>query len=172
MLLLGDGQDLVAKEARIHHSCKRDYLGDNEKKHNALLRNQCFHAVVMNYIQYSIIDMDQPEYASSVLGKLKTIFKNRGGAPEEIESYTVQNLCKRTRSVFDENVLNINSIGKQRTILYKCPTSLQLAATRAFDSHSEVATVTNAAKCLRDDILKQEPRALTEPVTVDSILRG
>ena len=73
--------------------------------------------------------------------------------PEQIESYTVQNLCKSIRSVFDENVLNINSIGKQRTILYQCTTSLELATTRAFDnSHSEVATVITAAKCLRDDI--------------------
>ena len=126
-----------------------------------------------NNIQYSTIDMDEQEYASSVLRKLKSIFKNRDGAPEQIENYTVQNLCKRIWSVFDEKVLNINSIGKRRTILYKYTTSLELTTTRAFDnSHSEVATVINDGKCLRGDILKQVPRALTEPVPVDSILRG
>ena len=49
----GDGQDLVAKEAKIHHYWRRDYLkdssriykGDDEKKHNAL-RNYFFHAVM------------------------------------------------------------------------------------------------------------------------------
>ena len=175
----GEGQDLVAKETRAHHSRRRDYLRNasrvckgtqsNEQK---TLRNQCFDALV-SYIRYSVIDMDEPEYASCLLDRLKRLYMERSGLSDEMENYTVQNLCKCIRSVFQDDVLSIQCTSSKRTILYKSSTSLESASTRALvKNNNEATTLINTATYLRDQISKQQPTPLAEPVTVESILRG
>ena len=124
----------------------------------------------LSYIRYSVIDMNEPECASCLLDRLKRLYIERSGLSDEMENYTVQNLCKRIRSVFQDDVLSIQC---KRTILYKSSTSLESASTRALVKNKNEATaLINTATYLRVQILKQQPTPRAEPVTVESILRG
>ena len=58
-------------------------------------------------------------------------------------------------------------------MLYKPSTSLGSASTRVLvKNNNEATTLINTSTYLRDQLLKQQPTPLAEPVTVESILRG
>ena len=90
--------------------------------------------------------MDEPEYASCLLDRLKRLYIERSGLSDEMENYTVQNLCKRIRSVFQDDVLSIQCTSSKCTIMYESSTPLESASTHALvKNNNEATTLINRA---------------------------
>ena len=136
------------------------------------LRNQCYDDLV-KYINHSIIDLNEPEYASDLLERFQKSFEDRGGNAKQLEKYTTQNLSKRLRSSFNDNVLSIQRTPSNALVLFKTSSSKESAAVKAEEKRKkQTAGLESAARHLREIILKQKPLTLTEPVTVDAIMKG
>ena len=77
----------------------------DEDSYNARnLHEQSFEAI-KKHIQSCVLDEKRPELALSVFERYKQEFLKRKGKQEDIENYTVQNLCKRIRNHFSDDLL-------------------------------------------------------------------
>ena len=96
------------------------------------------------------------------------------GKPDEVSSYTVQNLCKRLRQYFDKNVLAIKAETTKRTVVWKHGSYTYEEALKMADENYQamMETIRNCAMALRAEILSSEKSTIEEPVTVKKILEG
>ena len=137
------------------------------------IHEQCFE-VVKNHIQKSLLDERRPELATSVFERYRQEFLRRKGKKDDIESYTVQNLCKRVRSHFTDDLLYMQAENNRRgTIMYDNETSFLAACQQAYDHKLPMeAKVYEIALLLREEILALKPSYLSDLLTIDSILQG
>ena len=174
--MFGEGPDFVALEVKYHHSCKRDYL--NKIKHTSsskhtIMKDKAFKFVV-NHIRRSIIKADQPELATSVMQRYIDAFVSNGGDVDDIQDYTVQSLCRRIKTVFDENELVIAADGKKSTVFYKnSGISLKSAMSSAAEEvKSGKSIIRGCASLLRNEILTLESTPFQSSMTVNDIMGG
>eukprot|EP00794_Sanderia_malayensis_P003981 gene3981-4530_t len=105
----------------------------------------------------------------------KQEFLKRQGKQEDIEKYTVQNLCKRITNHFTADVLLMQAENTRRgAIIYDCKTPFEVACKQVYDHKvPSIADFGDITLLLRgEEIIKLGPSYLFDPPTIDSIIHG
>ena len=89
----GLGEDLIAKEAKYHNSCRLDYVrqsvaveSSNRKKHDEAFQK------LSHFVDNEIFKKKTPILAATLLSVYTDEYIAFGGAHEDINSYTIQSL--------------------------------------------------------------------------------
>lgn len=163
------GQDLIAKELKIHHSCRKNYIAKSKriKDPDQTSTEQTDHRkaidCIKSYVQQTLVDIEGAE-------KLQSLFKRYTDTlGSEDTSYTANKLCDRLINDFGCLLKICKRSNKEGIVLYNHLISPDIALKRAdFDEKSLKET----AFYIRKQILSSETADLPVPITVEAIKVG
>ena len=90
----GDGLDFVAQEVQYHHQFKKIYLHQKEENTsgNQSYRRKC-NLFILEFVESKVRAGQKPILASFLLEHYKNYYADLGGDTDDLQSYTIQNLC-------------------------------------------------------------------------------
>lgn len=154
--------DFIAKEAKYHESCKKNYIARSERirktssaKKTELAEERNVHAdafkLLSEYISSFIINEQRCEFISSLLDQYRSIMTGFGIVDS---SYTLQKLSERILDSFGSKLSISKSSNKEGTVLHLTSISSKEAVDSALElAKSGTHTITRAALKLRGIIL-------------------
>jgi len=162
------GLDLIAKELKFHHSCRRSYIRrannlQDDQSSNEPSHHQRAIEGVKSHVQRTLIDIQGAE-------KLTTLFERYTDLLGTDETpYTAQKLCEKLLKEFPDVLKTCKRSNKDGVVLFNYMLDSDNAYRRAnFDVHS----VKEAAFYLRKQILSSPTTEMPTPLNVESIHTG
>ena len=106
-LIMG-GINLIAKEAKCHKSCRVLFMHEAEMPGPNTCTPHNFHKkafrVLSTFIDEEVIQNNKALLVSSLLDKYKVEYASSGGDPQDLASYTSQNLIRKIQDKFADKV--------------------------------------------------------------------
>ena len=173
--ILAIGEDLIAKEVKYHHSCRRDYLREEsmerkpaEANTNRKIHNEAFEKISV-FLQNEVINKQTPMMASAVLRMYKEEYTACGGAEEDIKGYSVQSLMLKIGNKF-RNIIVDKQSNKSGSFVFPSSMSPSDALAIVNRSNPRIEEIRSAAMALRTEILAM-PKYFTPTPTSVHILK-
>ena len=170
-----EGLDFVALE--FHHQCRRDYLNkardykrktENENSGTIIqMRKSDVMIEMVTYIKDHVISKDNH------LQRFKQLYIANEGKPQNIESYSVQQLTWKIKKEFNQNEIGIKADGRKKTVIWKNTSMTLTHATHLAKQNQslEANIIWICTSRLRNDILPLESVPMTESISVNSIIK-
>ena len=162
------GQDLISKEVKFHHSCRKTHLNkaqrtETNKEKTPQVSHQVVFAIVKSYVKQTLVDIQGSE-------KLLSLHKRYIDALGiKDTSYKSQNLCDKLLKEFAGVLKTCKSSNKDGLIIHNHHLTAEAAIRRAnFDDNG----IKEAAFYLRSFILSSKVETLAEPLTINSLKYG
>ena len=145
------GEDLIAKEARYHHSCRRNYLRDHRKQgiepDNQMSKKNCHDIAfskLSSFIEKVIVLEKCPKSASVVFSMYKEDYVTAGGVEEDIQTYKLQNLLNKIKTKFASISADKQS-DKSGSFLFSAEISSAEAKAKLIESDQKQESIRSAA---------------------------
>ncbi|XP_048857264.1 uncharacterized protein LOC125724829 [Brienomyrus brachyistius] len=174
-LILGD-VNLVAKEGKYHKSCRVEFMHETEIARHSKATPREFNkrafSSLCGLINMEVVQNKKALLVSSLLHTYKLEYTSNGGKPEDISSYSSQNLIRKIQDKFAEKIRV--QLADQRRGNYICASSLtdEEARSQIFhdaQEHEENEKLRWAALHLRS-LIMQLPKSKTPvPATVQNL---
>ena len=107
--ILGLGEDLIAKEAKYHNTCRRNYVrqdeDEEEQTSNRKKHSEAFQTL-LNFLDSELIKKKKPMLATSIFSLYKEEFLALGGTHDDISKYSVQSLMTKVKDHFEDIVMD------------------------------------------------------------------
>ena len=162
------GLDLIAKELKFHHSCRRSYtskakrLRDDASSQEPSAHEQAL-AAVKSHVQETLIDNQGAEKLASLLQR----YTDALGYDET--AYSAQKLCDRLLKDFPGALKTYKRTNKEGLVLYNHLLETEVAYRRAnFDPHSLKEAAFYLRKCILSSKVTEQPT----PLSVEAIQVG
>lgn len=165
------GEDLMAKEAKYHNSCRRDYVRQdfseeretsNRKKHAEAFQN------VAMFLENEIIKKKTPMLASVILALYTEEFLAIGGTRDDIDRYTSQSLISKVKERFEDILVDKQSNKSGNVVFHSSMTSAEAFA-MVTESNAQVEDIRCAAMTLRTEILAMPQSKTPSPTSVHTL---
>ena len=156
IMVLGD--DLIAREAKYHNNCRRDYTrtNTNEEEQTSTRKKHADAFLQLSmFIESQVIQKKMPILSSVVLDLYKKEFLSVGGTQEEIDRYTMQSLILKLKERFPDITID-KMANKSGNIIFPSSMTLQGACAKLTGSNEMMETIRSAAMILRTEILSIE----------------
>ncbi|XP_030837116.1 uncharacterized protein LOC105437992 [Strongylocentrotus purpuratus] len=173
--LIWSGVDLIAKEAEYHKSCRISFLKETEDRcpsedGSHFVSHKKAFASTIAHIQDEVIEKKHTVLLSSLLEMYKKEFIVI--AERNIPSYTSQNLMRKIKDHFKDNIKTALADQRRGNFIY-CSVLLEEEARARLEEDSiryeEDSKVRWAALHLRSEILKVPKTNTPNPVTVQNV---
>jgi len=174
------GTDLIAKEAKYHHSCKSAYLmsanraaskeqAGGDEKDSSSSRKCVALDNIYAYIERSVITGNRPELMTSIYERYLDFCMSTEETPLQSTNSLVRNLMSK----FKCRVKIQTPFGKKSgNIIYNAETA-DNAVRLAYDyASTEERTVTKAALILRKQLLAVEKSEIVDNPGLDDLRKG
>ena len=166
--ILSLGEDLIAKEVRYHHSCRRMYLRDNfenvNENSNRKKHDQAF-ANLSQFITRDVVEKKIPVMGSILLKLYSQEYLAAGGTEEEIQKYTLQSLLSKIKTrLSDIRIEKMSS--KSGNCVFPSSMTLEEALMAIKHSDTRKEEIRNAALVLRAEILATPQSKIPSPTSI------
>uniref|UniRef100_UPI00358E1048 uncharacterized protein isoform X1 n=2 Tax=Myxine glutinosa TaxID=7769 RepID=UPI00358E1048 len=129
--IIGHGEDLIAKEAKYHNSCRRDYerlhVTDEEQTSNRKMHVEAFKNLSM-FLENEVIKNKTPMLASVIFNLYKEEFLALGGTQDDIDRYTAQSLISKIKERFPEILVDKRANKSGNLVFHSSLTSAEAFA--------------------------------------------
>lgn len=171
--ILGLGEDLIAKEAKYHNSCRRNYVREvdedeelqtsTRKKHNEAFQK------LLHFLDNELIKKKKPMLLASIFSMYKEEFLALGGSCDDISNYSVQSLMTKVKGHFEDSIVIDKQANKSGNVVFpSCLTSTEAFAL-LHDSSDTAEKIRSAAIVLRTEILAMPPSRIPSPTSVHTL---
>ena len=131
----GDGPNIVVKEFKYHHSCRRDCTNRIRVLEKSVVSlnktNADFKEQVLSHlkecIRNTIIEKNPSKFVHSLLCRYKNSFEAAGGEINFLDTHTSQNFCSILKNNFSDEELTIAAESTKKTLAYKTGLDLEKA---------------------------------------------
>lgn len=169
--ILALGEDLVAKEARYHNSCRREYIRvestDDQDTTTRKKHTETFERL-SQFIKNEVIVNKTPMLASDLFHLYKEEFLSLGGNREDIDRYTVQGLVTKIKERFKDITVD-KQANKAGNVIFHSSLSSTEAFARLTGISEKVEAIRCAAMVLRTEILGMPPTKTPSPTSLHTL---
>ncbi len=167
--ILGLGEDLIAKEAKYHNSCRRNYVRQDEdeeeqastrKKHNEAFQT------LLNFLDSEIIKKKKPMLATAIFSLYKEEFLALGGTHDDINKYSVQSLMTKVKDHFEDVVIIDKQANKSGNVVFSSSMTSAEAFALLHESDDAAEKIRYAAMALRTEIFAIPSSKIPSPTSV------
>ena len=169
--IIGLGEDLIAKEAKYHNTCRRDYVRldvtDEEQTSNRKMHVEAFKNLSM-FLENEVIKNKTPMLASVIFNLYKEEFLALGGTQDDIDRYTTQSLISKIKERFLEILVDKRTNKSGNLVFHSSLTSAEAFALLT-DSNEKIEEIRCAAMALRTEILAIPQSKTPSPTSVHTL---
>lgn len=167
------GVDMIAKEVKYHHTCRRAYLNKATTEHlrinldanNNLTSHQKAFDILKIHIVETLIDLEGAELLTSLHARyLRDL-------ADEHSTYSAASLCDKIIQAFPDQLKQCKLSNKQGIIIYNNTLSEDAANRRAMFDHTIIVEAAFYLRGLIKNVLKQH-EDLPENLTTDMLSNG
>ena len=165
------GIDMIAKEAKYHHSCKRLFIRRADKlgvqsstclTENNRPHNEAF-TTLQKHIEHTIISLSGAELLTSLHSHYLNLLQI------EDSGYSAKSLCDKILKEYPTSLSTTKENNKSGIVIYHNSISEESAIRKAnFDEHA----VKETASYLRSVILNEQSFELPHPLNADALGKG
>lgn len=165
------GEDLIAKEAMYHNSCRRYYVRDDgiedEQMSSRKIHEEAFRKLSM-FIENEVIKNKTPMLATMIANLYEEEFLAAGGTQEDMDKYTVQHLMSKVTGRFEH--INIDKqANKSGNFIFSSSLTTAEAIAILDESSTKEQAIRCAAMTLRTQILAMPPSKTPSPTSIHTI---
>jgi len=169
--ILGLGEDLIAKEAKYHNSCRRNYIRQDEdedvqtsirKKHNEAFQT------LLNFLDSELIKKKKPMLATAIFSLYKEEFLALGGTNDDINKYSVQSLMTKVKDHLEGIVIDKQAKKSGNVVFSSSMTSAEAFAL-LHESDDTAEKIRYAAMALRREIFAMPSSEIPSPTSVHTL---
>lgn len=169
--ILGLGEDLIAKEAKYHNSCRRNYVRQDEDEEaptsNRKKHNEAFQTL-LNFLDGELIKKKKPMLATAIFSLYKEEFLALGGTHDDINKYSVQSLMTKVKDHFEDIVID-KQANKSGNVVFSSSMTSAEAFALLNDSNDAAEKIKSAAMALRREILAMPSSKIPTPTSVHTL---
>ncbi len=157
--IVGLGEDLIAKEAKYHNTCRRNYVRQEEDEEdqtsNRKKHNEAFQTL-LNFLDGEIIKKKRPLWATTIFSLYKEEFLAFGGTHDNINKYSVQSLMTKVKGHLEDIVIDKGANKSGNVVLSSSMMSAEAFAL-LHESNNTEEKIRHAAMALRTEIFAIPP---------------
>lgn len=169
--ILGLGEDLIAKEAKYHNTCRRNYVRQDEEEEaqtsNRQKHNEAFQTL-LNFLDNEIMKKKKPMLATAIFSLYKEEFLALGGTHEDINKYSVQSLMAKVKDHFEDIVID-KQANKFGNVVFSSTMTFVEAFALLHESNDTAEKIRYAAMALRTEIFAMAPSKIPSPTSVHTL---
>lgn len=169
--ILGLGEDLIAKEAKYHNTCRRNYVRQDEDEEaqtsNRKKHNEAFQTL-LNFLDGEIIKKKKPMLATVIFCLYKEEFLALGGTHDDINKYSVQSLMTKVKDHFEDIVID-KQANKSGNVVFSSSMTSAEAFALLHESNDTAEKIRYAAMALRTEIFAMPPSKIPSPTSVHTL---
>ena len=170
--IIGLGEDLIAKEAKYHKSCRREYVRQAEMVNEKETSNRQKHTeafqMLSTFLEHEVIQRRNPMWASTIFDLYKEEFLGLGGTNEDIDQYSIQSLMTKVKGRFQDIVIDKRS-KKSGNIVFHSSMTFAEAISKLNNTNEMVEKVRCAAMVLRTEIFSLPASKCPAPTSVHTL---
>ena len=169
--ILALGEDLIAKEAKYHNSCRRDYVrqdvSEEEETSNRKKHAEAFQNLSM-FLENEVIKKKTPMMTSVIFALYMEEFLAIGGTRDDIDRYTSQSLISKVKERFQDILVDKQSKKSGNVVFHSSMTSAEAFAMLT-ESNEQVEDIQCVAMTLRTEILAMPQSKTLSPTSVHTL---